>query len=124
MKKQTNRHQHPSSMHATHQAKVAAASPPPEKDSLRIYTRMLHVDSTQHHTYLIFSKGISEGVLMIQDKREKELVSKINFGGQTKKEKYTKMAAYHFKFVFNMYTTACNNVSENPGFETCVIIWG
>eukprot|EP00957_Ditylum_brightwellii_P121089 9236169-Ditylum_brightwellii.AAC.1 len=36
--KQTNKHWYPSSTHAIYQAKVASASPPPKKDSLRIYT--------------------------------------------------------------------------------------
>eukprot|EP00957_Ditylum_brightwellii_P010510 796662-Ditylum_brightwellii.AAC.1 len=93
--KQTNEHQHPSSTHAVHQAKVSSA------------TNLLN-------------KDISEGGLIIYDKREKELVSKINFRGQNKKEKYIEMVAYHFEFVFDLCIAACNNVSENPGFETCL----
>eukprot|EP00957_Ditylum_brightwellii_P028346 2141027-Ditylum_brightwellii.AAC.1 len=73
------------------------------------------------HVANFLSKDISEGGQMIYNKREKELLSKINFRGQTVKEKYIKMAAYHFEFVFDLCIAACNNVSENPGFETCFI---
>eukprot|EP00957_Ditylum_brightwellii_P022600 1704837-Ditylum_brightwellii.AAC.1 len=57
--KQISKHQHPSSTHAIHQTKVAAASLLPKKGSLRIYTCMLHVASTQHHMYPISSAKTS-----------------------------------------------------------------
>eukprot|EP00957_Ditylum_brightwellii_P124335 9476619-Ditylum_brightwellii.AAC.1 len=78
--------------------------------------------STLHTTDLL-SKDINEGGLIIYNKQEKELVSKINFRGQTEKKEDIKMADYHFEFVFNLCITACDNVSENPGFETCLGTW-
>eukprot|EP00957_Ditylum_brightwellii_P092613 7052511-Ditylum_brightwellii.AAC.1 len=69
------------------------------------------------------NKDISKGGLMIYDKREKKLVRMINIRGQNEKEKYIEMAVYHFEFVSDLCIAACNNVSENPGFETYLGIW-
>ena len=71
----------------------------------------------------LLSTDVSAGGVMFFDEREQELVEKVNFKGRNSKEKFGEMAAYHFELLFGLCLAPSKNVSQNPGFETCLGVW-
>ena len=71
----------------------------------------------------LLTTDVSAGGVMFFDEREKELVERVNFKGRNSKQKIGQIAAYHFELLFDLCLAASKNVSQNPDFETCLVVW-
>jgi hypothetical protein len=55
--------------------------------------------------------------------QEKNMVRRINFRGREGKEKVLELVAYQFELVYDLSLSSTDNMSENPGFESCLGVW-
>ena len=66
----------------------------------------------------------NNGGLFIYSDEEKERIHKLNMRGRaTSALKTNDMVAYLIELGYDLALSSTDNVSENPGFESCLGIW-
>ena len=60
---------------------------------------------------------------MFVSDNEKKKAKKFKFRDRADEHKFLELVAYQFELIYDLATNPHDNVSTNPGFESCLGVW-